>query len=202
MRQQLKTTLVLDRELHYCIHDVHSSGEYQMAESDKLSLIADITASYLRRNSVSIDQIGAVVSSVTNALNQAANGSTESTSTDGQQAPVAGPMSDNPKPKPAVSIKKSIEPEYIVCLEDGVHAITLKRHLKSAHGLTPQQYRERWRLPSDYPMSAPAYSERRSKMAKETGLGRKPGETKAVKSKTAKPKGRTRKAPMRRATRK
>jgi predicted transcriptional regulator len=81
-----------------------------------------------------------------------------------------------------VPIKKSVQPEYIVCLEDGAHQKTLKRHLQSAHGMTPQQYREKWRLPKDYPMVAPAYSEQRSKMAKALGLGRKAGATKAAKS--------------------
>src|SRR5450432_2405069 len=139
---------------------MHNSGDYQMAESDKLSLIASITASYLRRNSVSIDQIGAVVSSVAHALVQASNGTTGSADIDGQQAPAVGLNSDIPKPQPAVSIKKSIQPEYIVCLEDGFHAKMLKRHLRVAHGLSPQEYREKWRLPKDYPMSAPAYSAR------------------------------------------
>jgi predicted transcriptional regulator len=88
-----------------------------------------------------------------------------------------------------VSIKKSIQPEHLVCLEDGAHQKTLKRHLQSAHGMTPKEYREKWRLPKDYPMVAPAYSARRSEMAKKLGLGRKPGMVK-----TTKPKGRGRKA--------
>jgi predicted transcriptional regulator len=174
---------------------MHNSGDYQMADSDKLSLIASITASYLRRNSVSIDQIGAVVASVTHALEQASNGTTGSADNDVQQAQVAAPSAGDPKPQPAVSIKKSVQPEYIICLEDGVQAKTLKRHLRVTHGLSPQQYRERWRLPKDYPIVAPAYSARRSKMAKEIGFGRKPGETKAVKA-----KGRPRKSMVTRAT--
>src|SRR5450432_2057696 len=114
---------------------MHNIGDYQMADSDKLALIASITASYLRRNSVSIDQIGAVVSSVTHALDQASNGTTGSADKDGQQAQVAAPISGDPKRQPAVSIKKSIQPEFIVCLEDGFHAKTLKRHLRVAHGM-------------------------------------------------------------------
>ena len=155
-----------------------------MAETDKITLIASITASYLRRNRVSVEQIGSVVSSVTDALEQASK-------------KIAGAITDEvdqptvveEKQRPAVPIKKSVQPEYVVCLEDGVHARTLKRHLQSAHGLTPQQYREKWRLPKDYPMVAPAYSERRSKMAKEVGLGRKAGA-----AKTSKPKRSTAKA--------
>jgi predicted transcriptional regulator len=147
-----------------------------MGEPDKLTLIASITASFLRRNSVGVDQIETVVSAVAGALEQASK-SIAGTTDEGRLT------SSDEKPKPAVPIKKSVQPDHIVCLEDGFHAKTLKRHLLSAHGLTPQQYREKWRLPKDYPIVAPAYSERRSKMAKALGLGRKPGATTAAKSK-------------------
>jgi predicted transcriptional regulator len=149
-----------------------------MGESGKLSLIASITASFLRRNSIGVDQIGTVVSAVAGALEQASK-SIAGTTDEG----AVRRISSDEKPKPAVPIKKSVQPEHIVCLEDGFHAKTLKRHLRSAHGMTPQAYREKWRLPKDYPMVAPAYSERRSKMAKALGLGRKPGATTAAKSK-------------------
>ncbi len=79
------------------------------------------------------------------------------------------------KPKPAVSIKQSVKPEYIVCLEDGKKAKMLKRHLKTAHDMTPDDYRKRWGLPSDYPMVAPKYAAARSALAKKFGLGRKLG---------------------------
>ncbi|MEL6751428.1 MAG: MucR family transcriptional regulator [Pseudomonadota bacterium] len=79
------------------------------------------------------------------------------------------------KQKPAVSIKKSLGHEYLICLEDGKKFKSLKRHLKTHFDLTPEQYREKWGLPSDYPMVAPAYSEARSKLARESGLGRKAG---------------------------
>jgi len=82
-----------------------------------------------------------------------------------------------------VSIKKSVQREFIVCLEDGKHARTLKRHLRTAHGMTPQQYREKWRLPRDYPMVAPAYSALQSQIAKATGLGMKAEETTKIKAK-------------------
>jgi predicted transcriptional regulator len=143
-----------------------------MAESDKLTLVAEIAASYLRRNSVGIDQIGTIVSSVTNALEEAAK------TLDGDKVPAAKSALTNGSAEgqqPAVPIKKSVQPEYIVCLEDGLHARTLKRHLRTAHGMTPEQYREKWSLSDDYPLSAPAYSESRSKMAKKLGLGRKAG---------------------------
>ncbi len=79
------------------------------------------------------------------------------------------------KPKPAVPIKKSVTPNYIVCLEDGLEHKMLKRHLRAAHGMTPDGYRERWGLSRDYPMVAPNYAATRSKIAKKIGLGRKPG---------------------------
>jgi predicted transcriptional regulator len=142
--------------------------EKKMAEPDKLTLIATIAASYLRRNSVGVDQIATVMSSVTEALEQASKKLAGITADEGEQ-----PAAVEEKQRPAVPVKKSVQPEYIVCLEDGQHQRTLKRHLQSAHGLTPKEYREKWRLPKDYPMVAPAYSEQRSKMAKALGLGRK-----------------------------
>jgi predicted transcriptional regulator len=137
-----------------------------MADPDRLSLIANVAASYLRRNSVGIEQIGSVVSSVRRALEEAAHGA------DGA-APSAGPAAMPEKRPPAVPVKNSVHNDYIICLEDGIQARTLKRHLQAAHGLTPQQYREKWGLPKDYPITAPGYSERRSQMAKRLGLGRK-----------------------------
>jgi predicted transcriptional regulator len=77
------------------------------------------------------------------------------------------------RPSPSVPIKKSVMPDYIVCLEDGKHLKMLKRHLKSVYNLTPEEYRERWGLPVDYPMVAPNYAEKRSQLAKDIGLGTK-----------------------------
>ena len=79
------------------------------------------------------------------------------------------------KPKPAVPIKKSVTPNYIVCLEDGTEHKLLKRHLKTTHSMTPAEYRQRWELPREYPLVAPNYAALRSKLAKKFGLGRKPG---------------------------
>ncbi len=76
-----------------------------------------------------------------------------------------------PRPQPAVSIRKSVTPDYIVCLEDGKKLKMLKRHLMTSYGLTPEQYRERWGLPGDYPMVAPNYAAQRSALAKKIGLG-------------------------------
>ena len=80
-----------------------------------------------------------------------------------------------PRPEPAVSIKQSVKPEYIVCLDDGKKLKMLKRHLRSAYDMSPDEYRQRWGLPADYPMVAPNYAALRSKLAKKVGLGRKTG---------------------------
>ncbi len=82
-------------------------------------------------------------------------------------------------PKPAVPIKRSVTPNYIVCLEDGKKFKMLKRHLKTDHNMTPKEYRERWGLPSDYPIVAPVYAKQRSALAKKIGLGRKRKNVKA-----------------------
>jgi predicted transcriptional regulator len=116
----------------------------------------NVVASYLRRNSVGVDQIGAVVTNVTQALGDAdrhlAGGASEVRSV--STAPAE-------RPEPATSVRSSVKPEYIVCLECGAKLKTLKRHLQSTHGLNPKQYRDRWELKPEYPMTAPLYSERR-----------------------------------------
>jgi len=81
------------------------------------------------------------------------------------------PAAPAARPQPAVSIKKSVQPDYIVCLEDGKKLKRLKRHLKTAYNMSPEAYRERWKLSSDYPMVAPNYARQRSRLAKEIGLG-------------------------------
>ena len=96
-----------------------------------------------------------------------------------------GPEEPAPKPKPAVSIKQSVKPEYIVCLDDGKKFKMLKQHLRIAYNMTPDDYRKRWGLPSNYPMVAPTYAATRSKLAKKIGLGSK-ARTKAKKPSKAK----------------
>lgn len=91
-----------------------------------------------------------------------------------------GAVADAPEPSPvpqlpAVSIKKSVTPDYIICLEDGQKVKMLRRHLKTRYNMSPEQYRAKWSLPSDYPMTAPNYAARRSELAKKIGLGRKQG---------------------------
>ncbi len=121
-----------------------------------LVLTTEIVAAHLGNSQVPSDEIPAVIQKVYQTL-----------------VGLDGPGKDNgaEKPQPAVPIKKSVNPEYIVCLEDGKKLKMLKRHLKSAYGMTPEQYRERWGLPADYPMVAPNYARQRSRLAKEIGLG-------------------------------
>jgi predicted transcriptional regulator len=118
---------------------------------------ATIVAAYLGRNPTPLDQLPGVISTVHGALANL-----------GQQI-VEAPAEPN---KPAVPIRKSITPEYIVCLDCGKKSKMLKRHLATAHSLTPDQYRQRWGLSRDYPMTAPNYTNERSALAKQIGLGR------------------------------
>lgn len=121
-----------------------------------LELTTDIVSSYLAGNQIEATDIPSVIERVYKTLSNIAGNP-------------AGSVAE--RPAPAVSIKKSITPDYIVCLEDGKKLKMLKRHLSSAYGMTPEQYRERWGLPADYPMVAPNYAEKRSSLAKSIGLG-------------------------------
>lgn len=124
---------------------------------DTLFLAANIVAAYVRNNTVPAQQLGDVIRSVHDALASASSGATIS--------PTAAAL-------PAVPIRKSITPDYLVCLEDGRHLKMLKRYLRSHHKMTPDQYRAKWGLPADYPMVAPNYAQQRSDFAKKIGLGR------------------------------
>jgi predicted transcriptional regulator len=121
-----------------------------------LALTTQIVAAHLGNSQVPSEEIPAVIQKIYQTL-AGLDGS-------GKEVP-------SDRPQPAVSVKKSVNPDYIVCLEDGKKLKMLKRHLKSAYGLTPEQYRERWGLPADYPMVAPNYARQRSRLAKEIGLG-------------------------------
>lgn len=131
-----------------------------MAEnsSDNLyiELASDIVSAYLSHNSVPSSEIPNLINQIYAALKRVSAG---------QGATAAEP------PKPAVPIKRSVTPEYIVCLEDGLKFKSLKRHLRTRYNLTPDQYREKFGLPPDYPMVAPNYAAARSKLAKDMGLG-------------------------------
>jgi predicted transcriptional regulator len=124
-----------------------------------VSLTADIVAAHVSNNSVSVSDIPTLIQNVHAALS-------------GLDKPAeAEPV----KQEPAVSIRSSVKPDYIVCLEDGKKLKMLKRHLMTHYQLTPEQYRAKWNLPADYPMVAPNYGEQRRELARKIGLGRKPG---------------------------
>lgn len=124
-----------------------------------ITLTSDIVAAHVSNNNVSGEELPSLITSVYGAL--AGLGSAP--------APVES------RPEPPVSIRASVKPDYIVCLEDGKKLKMLKRHLMTHYNMTPEQYRQRWNLPADYPMVAPNYAEKRRELAKQIGLGRKPG---------------------------
>ncbi|HMK70177.1 MAG TPA: MucR family transcriptional regulator [Xanthobacteraceae bacterium] len=125
-------------------------------ESSHIRLTADIVAAYVSNNTVASSEIPNLIAQVYSALTRISSG---------QAAAPAEPL------KPAIAVKRSVTPEYIVCLEDGKKFKSLKRHLRTQYGMTPEQYREKWGLPSDYPMVAPNYAAARSQLAKQMGLG-------------------------------
>jgi len=120
-----------------------------------LTLTADIVASHVSNNGVPVSELPQLIQQVYATL--AALGK--------ETAPAPE------RPEPAVAIRKSVTPDFIICLEDGKKLKMLKRHLKTAYNMTPEQYRERWGLPADYPMVAPRYAEQRRELAKKIGLG-------------------------------
>jgi predicted transcriptional regulator len=127
------------------------------AEDTLLTLTADIVAAHVSNNSVAVNDLPNLIQNVHGALmGISSTGS----------APEA-------KPEPKVSIRSSIKPDYIVCLEDGKKQKMLKRHLMTNHGMTPDEYRQKWGLTADYPMVAPNYAEQRRTLAKSIGLGTK-----------------------------
>ncbi len=133
-----------------------------MAESTShneiMTLTTEIVAAHVANNSVAVADLPDLIQQVFRSLTSAGDGT----------------GAEPPRPEPAVSIRRSVRPDYIVCLEDGKKLKMLKRHLKTAFNMTPAEYRERWELPSDYPMVAPNYAKQRSKLAKQIGLGRRP----------------------------
>ena len=120
-----------------------------------ITLTADIVSAHVSNNSVAVSDLPLLISNVHSALSGLG---------DQPEAPAA-------RPEPAVSIRSSVKPDYVVCLEDGKKLKMLKRHLKTAYNMSPETYRERWGLPADYPMVAPNYAQQRSRLAKEIGLG-------------------------------
>ncbi|MDB5465866.1 MAG: transcriptional regulator [Phenylobacterium sp.] len=135
---------------------VGPDAEGRSAE-DLLRLGAEIVAAYVSRNTVSAEAVPDIIRTVHRALEGLSRN--------------APPIAEE-RPKPAVSIARSVQHDYIVCLEDGKKLKMLKRYLRSRYSMTPDDYRRRWGLPPDYPMVAPAYAARRSDFAKQIGLGR------------------------------
>jgi predicted transcriptional regulator len=123
------------------------------------SMVAEIVARYVAQNSIGVDQIAGLIATVHRTLSGLGTNA---------PAPLAEALT------PAVPIRRSVQPDHVVCLECGFRGRTLRRHLRTAHGLEAAAYRARWRLSADHALVAPAYSARRSAMAKELGLGRKP----------------------------
>ena len=129
------------------------------AQTVDLSLVAWIVRSYVAQNTIGIDQLAGLISTVHRSLSGL-----------GRSAPAPAPL------VPAVSIRRSVQRDRVVCLECGFLSQMLRQHIRVAHGLEPAEYRVRWKLPADHPITAPAYSERRSTLAKRIGLGRRPQE--------------------------
>ena len=127
-----------------------------------IELTADVVAAYVSNNPVPVGELPNLIADVHAAL--------------GRVGSVAEPVQVD-KPKPAVNPKKSVHDDYIICLEDGKKFKSLKRHLMTHYGLTPEQYREKWGLEASYPMVAPSYAAARSQLAKKMGLGRKKRKT-------------------------
>jgi predicted transcriptional regulator len=121
-----------------------------------IQLTAEIVSAYVSNNSVPSGDLSALINQVHSALTRVSSGQVDTS---------AEPL------KPAISVKKSITPDHIVCLEDGKKFKSLKRHLRTQYSMTPEQYREKWALPADYPMVAPNYAAARSQLAKQMGLG-------------------------------
>ena len=127
---------------------------------DLLAYATEIVAAYVANNTLAKEDVPAMIVQVYRTLANVNSG-----------GPNVGVKAD--RPQPAVPIKKSVTPEHIICLEDGKKLKMLKRHLKTAYNMTPEEYRERWGLPADYPMVAPNYARQRSRLAKDIGLGTK-----------------------------
>lgn len=122
---------------------------------DLLSLTTEIVAAHVSHNTVALGDLPQLINQVYSSLANIG----------------AVPAAPTLRPQPAISVKKSVQPDYIVCLEDGKKLKMLKRHLKTAYNMSPEAYRERWGLPPDYPLVAPNYARERSRLAKEIGLG-------------------------------
>lgn len=125
-----------------------------------VTLTSDIVAAHVSNNSVAVDEVPTLITTIYDALSKLGN---------------VQPAEEVDR-RPAVTVRSSVKRDHLVCLEDGKKMKMLKRHLMTEHGMTPSEYRERWGLAADYPMVAPAYAETRRDLAVKIGLGRKPGQ--------------------------
>lgn len=125
-----------------------------------ITLTSDIVAAHVSNNNVNVDEVPTLISSIYSALAGLGEQQTQ------EETP----------PEPAVSVRASVKSDYLVCLEDGKKLKMLKRYLRTNYDMSPEEYRERWNLPADYPMVAPNYAEKRRELAKKIGLGRQPGQ--------------------------
>jgi predicted transcriptional regulator len=155
--------VIIDIQMHIQASSRRKMAETatpKMAEEELLRMTADVVAAYVSNNTLPTAQLAEIINAVYHSLK-------------GLEGPVAEPP---PEPaRPAVPVRKSITPDYLICLEDGKKLKMLKRHLRSTYNLTPDEYRARWGLAPDYPMVAPNYAEQRSAFAKKIGLGRGTG---------------------------
>ena len=135
----------------------HEATQQKAERGDILRMTAEVVAAYVGNNSLPATQLPDVINTVYGTLRRV-NGA-------------AAPANEQSQ-KAAIPVRRSITPDYIVCLEDGKKLKMLKRHLRTAYGLSPEEYRSKWGLPADYPMVAPNYSKKRSAFAKKIGLGR------------------------------
>ena len=143
--------------------------EFQTDMSETLiTLTSDIVAAHVANNNVEVSDVPTLIQTVYSAL----------AGLGGEEQP------KEERPEPAVSVRASVKPDYIVFLEDGKKLKMLKRYLRTNYDMSPEEYRQRWDLPSDYPMVAPNYAEKRRELAKQIGLGRKPGQKRGRKKKT------------------
>jgi predicted transcriptional regulator len=127
-----------------------------LSNANYIELAADIVSAYVSNNTVASADLAGLIAQVHSALLRVSSGAAE--------APAEAQ-------RPAVPVKKSITPDYIICLEDGKKFKSLKRHLRTQYDMSPEEYREKWGLPADYPMVAPNYAQARSQLAKQMGLG-------------------------------
>ncbi len=138
------------------------SGPEQSTSADLLRMTAEVVAAYVRNNPLPAGELSSVIHTVHGSL---------------AALDAGGASSDEPL-RPAVSVRRSVQADHIVCLEDGKKLKMLKRHLRTTYGMSPEEYRAKWGLPPDYPMVAPNYAKQRSEFAKHIGLGRKGGRRK------------------------